>query len=324
MLQRLSQEFRLIYATRHNPATSSRRVYEMRRNINLAISSLSELQANHMRNYRHFRQEPDFFFRHEPLSDLVHVADSSVPEHFRANGEILSAIDAQQRLINFQFEQDSINDLDPEWHDSLKTLDTLQTEFWTQIDQIFDKYQSPTRFIHPFWAIRMFRCPMLFDAHVVPQQTSSYLGKRDSFRQTPLHAAVTFTITNHLEKFINPSDINVQDVFGRTPLHIACSLPTLLHHRSDGFSRDGKGFSQSYAVRTLLTESTVDINLRDCDGRFAAEYAIVNHQHEIISMFRDLHKAFDSTSEVGTKVLRTLRAIEGTESIPRTLSERTY
>ena len=57
---------------------------------------------------------------------------------------------------------------------------------------------------------------------------------------------------------------------------------------------------------------------------YAAEYVILDHDHERLSMFRDVYGAFDPASEVGTKILQALRAIEGTESIRRLPSERTY
>lgn len=329
MLQRILTEFRLInkmrayYLVEANPP----QVSNLGHAIDACVECLDVMCIRLIDKHQFLKLEPGPFFRPEPVQDPIYFSDKTFWETLRANGEILAAMDALKLLLNFEFTQEG--SFNPMWQERVKGLEALETDFSIQNRDVLDRRESFGVQIGHIELLTKHICPMLYGGDSVPRrQASLSQGKRDSLGRTPLHGAIDgvtdFAGTSYLHKFINPVDINAQDIFGRTPLHVICSLSTrqLMAGRR---SRSGNMVKdQTDTAYTLLTKIPADITLRDCDGMFAVDYAILNHEHRILSMFRDDYKAFDPASEVGTKVLHALRAIEGTGSIPRPLSERMY
>ena len=259
-------------------------------------------------SFYHLFQSPPPQSRKISLIDNLFYFSTEAPsiisrsvEQLRGKGDIFSAIHMQRSLANMlSYGSSSID-----YVRSLSIFEKLQEEFWNNNQQVLKYLRSdakvPEKLIQPF----------LHDNKVSPPKT--YLGNilkgRDVLGRTPLHTTTENWDYLHDSNFFQ-DDSNVKDIFGRTPLHIICSLPTLRHTICPLWSDHVIRLVQLSVTRRFLCRDSVDIHVRDCDGRYAVEYAILDRRPEVLRLFRDEYEYFEPESEIGRLVLEALKDME--------------
>lgn len=245
------------------------------------------------------------------INDLFYQSRTKDPislseniEQLRDEGDILSAMN-MQRMDNFaklQFRGASSKN----YADSLSIFENLQQEFWNNNQQVLEYSHFATKV--PKKLIQLF---LHDDIAPLPKTypKNTLLQRRDALGRTPLHT--TMMHQAYLQDYDDlQADNNAKDIFGRTPLHIICSLPALRHTICPLWSDQLIRFVQLSATSWFLSRDSVDIHVRDCDGRYAVEYVILDRQLEVLRLFRDEFKGFEPESEVGRLILEALKDIE--------------
>ncbi|KAI0967210.1 hypothetical protein F4678DRAFT_446967 [Xylaria arbuscula] len=172
-----------------------------------------------------------------------------------------------------------------------RTLESLRKRFTPILD---DGIILPVPFVHDLWYQHVWERDTFFSDLLAAPALSMF--RQDSLRRTWLHFAVEglrfkppFRIDigkqNYPLYFVGAdiqlllqsqpsSQIDAQDAFGRTALHIACAFNK--HERRGG---------QLRVVRILL-ENNARIDLCDHYGRRAIDYAIIDHNDRLLSIFQ--------------------------------------
>ena len=124
---------------------------------------------------------------------------------------------------------------------------------------------------------------------IIYGDTDLNVNTKDGLGSTALHYAVMmagdFYLLRVVRALVKHKDlkINVRDVQGRTPLHLAAEL------------------GHADIVKILLTHPDIDVNSRDSRGYTAAFYAAEAGHTEIADLIRS-HKNFDSRPHQGADV----------------------
>lgn len=237
------------------------------------------------------------------LRSTAHSIISGSVEQFRDKGDILSAMRMQQ--IDSFAKIRLFGSLSEDYAYSLSIFKKLQQEFWNNNQQVLKYLPSgakvPKKLIQPF----------LHDDLALPSKTCprNILKHRDVLGRTPLHTAIKHH--GYLQNYDGlQANNNAQDIFGRTPLHIICSLPAVRQSVCPVWSDSLIWFIQLSTTRWFLSRDSVDIHVRDCDGRYAVEYAILDRRPQVLCLFRDEFKGFEPESEVGRLILEALKDTE--------------
>lgn len=243
----------------------------------------------------------DFFYSIK-TEDPINCSEKV--EQLRDEGDILSAMHMQrmENLAKMQFYGASSE----EYADSRSIFEKLQREFWNNNQQVLE--YSPLNAMVPEKLMQ----PFLHDDIAIPPETylnNTSLKHRDALGRTPLHTSMEHHV--YLKDYNDlQADNNAQDIFGRTPLHIICSLPAFRQAIGLLWSDQVISFVQLSLTRWYLSRDSVDIHVRDCDGRYAVEYAILDRRPQVLRLFRDEYEYFEPESEVGRLVLEALKDME--------------
>ncbi|PSN65005.1 ankyrin [Corynespora cassiicola Philippines] len=158
--------------------------------------------------------------------------------------------------------------------------------------------------------------PSLYDSRPLPiylpekdlkmlfkQDTGGLLPSIDIFGRSLPHIHLDLKKYDHLSDFshVDKTFVNSRDLFGRTPLHVACQydqyivVEKLLHSGADPSAILSYGHKSSalhfaavhesrFALRTLLEQEEIDLNIEDFHGRTALCTAIEKRNHAAVDL----------------------------------------
>ncbi|KAI0594833.1 hypothetical protein F4775DRAFT_572098 [Biscogniauxia sp. FL1348] len=220
------------------------------------------------------------FLKNESMPSLTDELDDS--------GEGLSALDAQIRLMVMQSMFYEENILMRE----VEKYNRLLKAFWADNRKLYKKMKPEETDSIPSGAME----PFLHDAHF-PESGSELTGSslkrlittlssvdnryvvgQDSLGRTLLHIAVERFVSSDVRLVLQQGiDINTQDIFRRTALHVACNAmgQTYGYHEN-----------QLVIIYILLDEQELDIQAVDRYGFLAIDYAIQDRHIAVLRRFQ--------------------------------------
>ncbi|KAI1490144.1 hypothetical protein F5X96DRAFT_679273 [Biscogniauxia mediterranea] len=272
-----------------------------------------ELQS---RLFRSAAQSVELLSFRDPIHTWSTVKKTLVPslvDELDESGEGLAALDAQLTFLLMRsavVSSSSSSEVAPDGilARQVEKYDRMLKAFWGANRTLCEREEPDS--IIPIPIPRSIMEPFLHDAHFAGLATTvatvecliaalaaadaRYVVGRDSLGRTLLHVAAECLKPRDVRVVLRQGglDINAQDMFGRTALHVACES-------SSSSSSEEEEQQQLEIVGDLLREPGLDVGARDVYGFLAVDYAVQDRRLDILRLFQRVHEIENYKDVVG-------------------------
>ncbi|KAI1636266.1 hypothetical protein F4809DRAFT_391722 [Biscogniauxia mediterranea] len=257
-------------------------------------ASFRELQS---RLFRTAAQSVELLSFRDPIHTWSTVKKTLVPslvDELDESGEGLAALDAQLTFLLMRSAVVSSEAPDGILARQVEKYDRMLKAFWGANRTLCEREEKEASSIP---VPRSIMEPFLHDAHFAGLATTvatvecliaalasvdaRYVVGRDSLGRTLLHVAAECLRPRDVRVVLRQGlDVNAQDMFGRTALHVACESSSSSSEEEE---------QQLEIVGDLLREPGLDVRARDVYGFLAVDYAVQDRRLDILRLFQRVH-----------------------------------